>query len=567
MSAIQTLPSRSTVIESMDEDNTEAIALDEFHSLETADSLGLEYAEVKDRNTVLEILSSLAGTERSHLELIAQQVAIVSSQIQQQQQLQRQMQYQAFVNQLTLSMRSFSNLEDILQLATAGATQVLRSQRGLLLRLKYWEPLLRTVPSEKLSKVWATVACDCSIQSSLESNLGKELNKQASHLQESSNSPTANPLFPSLNESFWLTDYDFFDQAFLRSPDVTVVASRGRDDTSDQATRSSLLIAPLESQGTVLGFLIFQAESDQAWQPEQIEFVELVSAQVSTAIIQTETLRQVQSLVNKRTADLKQSLTIQAKLYDRSRQQIEQLRHLNQLKDEFLDTVNHELRTPLTSMSLAIRMLRQTGLSSDRSAQYLEILEQQCQQEINLVNDLLTLRELESQKIVMQLEEFSLIDLVNNLAAMVTQTLLAKRITLEVDCPHFRVCSDRDSLSRILQELLTNAVKYSVPGSQICLKASIQRQTAIDEVTISLTNTGTQICAEELPYIFDKFRRGAGATQNAVQGTGLGLALVRSLVQHLNGTITATSFPTTQDSLWETCFTLTLPQSLEAIKL
>jgi len=88
--------------------------------------------------------------------------------------------------------------------------------------------------------------------------------------------------------------------------------------------------------------------------------VQLVSAQVSTAIIQTETLRQVQSLVEQRTVELRE-MSVQAKLYDRTRTQLEQLRHLNQAKDEFLSTVSHELRTPLTSMTLAIRMLRQVA--------------------------------------------------------------------------------------------------------------------------------------------------------------------------------------------------------------
>jgi signal transduction histidine kinase len=298
--------------------------------------------------------------------------------------------------------------------------------------------------------------------------------------------------------------------------------------------------------------------------------VELVGAQVSTAIMQTETLRQVQSLVEKRTAELKHSLAIQAKLYERSRQQVEQLRYLNNLKDEFLDTVSHELRTPLTSMSLAIRMLRQTGLASDRSSQYLEILEQQCQQETNLINDLLALRELESHQTVIQLEELNLMALVNELTDLVTPKWVATGITLQIEQPQraISICSDRDSLSRILQELLINAGKYSIPNSQVCLKVSIQPQAFADRISISLTNIGTKISAEELPYIFDKFRRCAGATQNVVQGTGLGLALVQSLVEHLNGTIAATSFPTAKDALWETCFTLTLPQSLgEVAKL
>ncbi len=102
----------------------------------------------------------------------------------------------------------------------------------------------------------------------------------------------------------------------------------------------------------------------------------MVSTQLSNAIIQSQTLRQVQGLVEERTAQLQRSLEVQAKLYEKTRQQLEQLRQLNELKDEFVSTMNHELRTPLTSMSLAIRMLRQsTALPPERQAKYLDILE------------------------------------------------------------------------------------------------------------------------------------------------------------------------------------------------
>lgn len=540
MNATQELPSRFMGSDSIGVDEFDAIALDTqahslSHKLESSMPFCLECAQAMDAS-------------------------------------KKQRRYQAFVNQLTLSMQSAANLDNILQLATDGTTQALQVQRGVLLRLKYWEPPLRNALTEQMPKVWATVAYDCSLQSNLtqhnliQSNLGEASEKEL-HLQKVSEVPAiAQNVLPCLNDSFWLSDYDLLNQAFLASPQVTAL-DRQSSCTFGQELFSSLLIAPLESKGTVLGFLVFQALPEYVWQSEQLEFVELVSAQVSTVIMQTETLRQVQSLVEKRTAELKNSLAIQAKLYERSRQQVEQLRHLNTLKDEFLDTVSHELRTPLTSMSLAIRMLRQTGLSSDRSRQYLDILEQQCQQETNLINDLLALRELESHQTVIQLEEFNLMALVNELTALVTPKWVANGITLHIEQPQCAISirSDRDSLSRIFQELLTNAGKYSVPNSQVYLKISIQPQESADEISISLTNTGTEISAEELPHIFDKFRRCAGATQNVVQGTGLGLALVQNLVERLNGTIAVTSFPTAKDSLWETCFTLTLPQSLEKV--
>lgn len=80
-------------------------------------------------------------------------------------------------------------------------------------------------------------------------------------------------------------------------------------------------------------------------------------------------------------------------------------------------------------------------------------------------------------------------------------------------------------------------------------------------MTLSIRNIGAGISPDELPYIFDKFRRGRGVTQQAVPGTGLGLALVKSLVEHLDGTIAAHSRPLENQPSWETCFTITLPQA------
>jgi signal transduction histidine kinase len=112
-------------------------------------------------------------------------------------------------------------------------------------------------------------------------------------------------------------------------------------------------------------------------------------------------------------------------------------------------------------------------------------------------------------------------------------------------------------------ELLTNAGKYAEPNSTVQLKIAAQ---ASQQLQIALVNTGSGISEEEMPHIFDKFRRCQGMTQNAVPGTGLGLALVKSLVQHLNGSIEATSEPIEAGQSYETCFKVTLPQNLEIVE-
>ena len=488
------------------------------------------------------------------LKVMADQVAI-ASQLHSQRRLEQRAQYQVVVNQLTLALQDSSSLGEILQLATKGTAKALQVKRSMLLRLKYWDPLFKNCTSGELPRARVTVACEW---------LGQESIEVAT---------------PALNQSFWMAECLLSQQAFVQANAAPVSDSTSENPVAVQVNPvrinadtaaapvfgldrwPALLIHPLESQGTVLGFLVLQHDHPRDWQPDEMELVKLVSAQVSTAIVQTETLKQVQALVEKRTAELRESLSVQAKLYERTRQQIDQLRHLNQLKDEFLSTISHELRTPLTSMTMAIRMLRQIGVKHERGDRYLDILEQQCAQETNLITDLLALQELDSKQAAVQVEEIDLKALVKGLAADFEAQWAAKGLTAELKLPRsaVRLLTDRESLNRILLELLTNAGKYSDPNTSVLLQITCSA-TPVNEIGLTCCNVGAGISAEDLPYIFDKFRRTSGANQNAVQGTGLGLALVKSLVQHLNGSIAAASCRIEQTQVYENCFTLSLPQ-------
>lgn len=477
------------------------------------------------------------------LQTVSHQVASIFSQLQ----LQKQLAYQSVVNQLTLTIRHSSDPDEIFKLATEGTARALQASRAMLWRLKYWDPLFKR-GQEEPPKIRATIIHEWP---------NDKTGDEASH------------------QSFWLSECAICQQAFLHASQPLVISDRSQlahvQGLAEGAgvfhlnEFSALLLVALESQGTVLGFLAFQHEQPHIWQPEEIELVELVAAQVSGAIIQTETLRQVQSLVEKRTAELQQSLTVQAKLYERTRQQVDQLRHLNQLKDEFLSTISHELRTPLTSMTMAIRMLRQAGLSSDRSHRYLDILEQQCAQETNLINDLLALQELEAKQVPINLEEMNLESLIQDLATTFNQKWVGKGLTLSLKLPPtpLRLYSDRDSINRILLELLTNAGKYADPNTAIELAISQVTEASTSRIVLTLSNIAPGMSPADLPYIFDKFRRCQGATQNAIQGTGLGLALVKSLVQLVGGSIAASSEPLATPPSHKICFTLSLPQSFD----
>lgn len=117
-----------------------------------------------------------------------------------------------------------------------------------------------------------------------------------------------------------------------------------------------------------------------------------------------------------------------------------------------------------------------------------------------------------------------------------------------------------------MTELLANARKYSHPGTAIHLQVNLMSDQAIPHISVRIENTGVGILPEELPLIFEKFRRGQEAIRRTIPGLGLGLALARGLAAHLSGGIEATSIPVPGTDIWHNCFILTLPLSPELLR-
>ncbi len=516
-------------------------------------------------------LTNWTELEKQRLKALAAQVAIAIFQVLQtktitatQKQLNRYHHQQSLIHELTMGFHNAWELNQILQVAIDGVTKILAIDRGLILLLKYANPGLTTVEIPKLK-----VKIICESQSK-HSKISSKKNKQ--------NQPNQS----LLEKSFWLSECDLCWQAFTDT--TKPVAIENLDEfpcmksnmriaqVCEFAEISGIILIPLlgginpnSGKSSVLGFFLGQQHQPRLWQTEEIDFLKMIATQVSIAIVHNQTQRHFATLVEERTDQLQRSLSVQSKLYDKIRQQFDQLRQLNQLKDEFLSTISHELRTPLTSMSLAIRMLRQPNLSADKISRYLDILEKQCNQEINLVNDLLALQQMENNQVHIHLETIEIKSLIHDLAEIFEKKWADKGLSLELNLPdrNLKIQTDRDSLNRLLLELLNNAGKYSETDTKVIVSANHQVQGQINNMVLSITNIGPEISAAELPYIFDKFRRGKGVTQQAIAGTGLGLALVRCLVEHLNGKITVSSSPIPNSELSETCFTLTLPHSID----
>ncbi len=240
----------------------------------------------------------------------------------------------------------------------------------------------------------------------------------------------------------------------------------------------------------------------------------------------------------------------QARLYQKAQEKVRRLEELNQLKEDFIHTVSHELRTPLTSMKMAIAMLKISETQEQRN-RYHQILEFEWNRELNLVNELLELQALESGTRSITL---SCIQLSGWITALIDPFQMRcqdreQQLTLSLDPAATNITTDQGLLERVLLELLNNACKYTPPQASISLNISALAQ----GIRFEVINTGVTIPAEHLGSIFEKFQRIQSLDRYNQGGTGLGLALVKKVVETLQGSIRVESAMDT------TIFTIELP--------
>ncbi|MGL5796434.1 MAG: GAF domain-containing sensor histidine kinase, partial [Waterburya sp.] len=502
--------------------------------------------------------SEWTQSEYELLSNISDSMAIAISQVQLKQQANTKARYQSLLKHLSREINQSSHPQSLFNICVAKICTTLQVDRGMLLMLKYQNPLIAKGRRQKLVKGTVKIASYWSLK--------------------------AENLTSQSELAFNLHDSDLCQQAWQNAPECLFFNSQTSfpDLSPDQlpsplqSEGSALLMMPLMGKKTsetdsavVLGFLVCQHNSIRHWSEDELDLIDWISVQISTAIIHHQTLNQVQSIVDERTAQLKSSLDVQAKLSAKMRQHIEQLQKLHELKDDFMNSMSHELKTPLTSMKMAIKMLRQTEISPAMREKYLNILEQEWNREYSLIKDLLTLQQVESGELTYRPQELDLAPTINHL----TQSFIDKwqpekglNLNTVISQTNLKIYSDPESLEHILNELLLNAAKYADAHTAIEFSVASHMNLKGKEIVIAITNHGAGITPEELPHIFEKFRRGKGVTDRAVPGTGLGLTLVQYLVEHLNGTIEVSSQPLADDeTIFVTTFVLRLPQFQPAI--
>lgn len=507
--------------------------------------------------------------DRGFLKVISESMAIAISQSQLQQQAQTSRKYQRLLNDMTRSLSQTSEVDSILQISLNGIARTLEVDRGIMLMLKYKDPLLTAASSQKLSTIEARLVC----QYIKEGAIADDFTEDSFRLGDSA---LCEKSFQDAPQPLAIAENAYLLEAAIAKRGAGVIAETaiGESKILDifrSADNQSLLLIPLMGtsindvqSSLVLGFIVLQNAKPRLWQPHELDVANWISIQASNAILRNQTLMQVQNLIDRQTAQLRWGLDLKAKLSDKMLQQIQQLQQLNKMKDDFLSSVSHELRTPLTTMKMAIQMLRNTGLPDTLREKYLNILEEEWGREYNLIKDLLKLQEVESAQFTIRPQELQLTDILDSFTESFQQQWEADKglhLSIRYDPDASQTLhTDAESLENILQELLLNAGKYADEDTTIKIDVSNKIGGNGKNIVITVTNYGAGIAPDELPYIFEKFRRGQGVTDRAVPGTGLGLALVKYLVQHLQGTIDVTSKQVDNSNTFVNCFALSLPQ-------
>ncbi|OGW85241.1 MAG: hypothetical protein A3C35_04735 [Omnitrophica bacterium RIFCSPHIGHO2_02_FULL_46_11] len=220
---------------------------------------------------------------------------------------------------------------------------------------------------------------------------------------------------------------------------------------------------------------------------------------------------------------------------------ITQIRKLEKLRQEFVANVSHELRTPLTSIMGFVETLLSGAIQEpDRAKHFLKMMEEDAQRLKRLIDGLLELSRIESREIILKQEPIDLKDEIAKVVAQFEPFLKQKKVAVENNISKqetLRVTADRDRLKQVLINLLDNAIKFNREGGRIILKAERNG----NQVRVSIEDTGVGIAREAIPRVFERFFRVDEARSREAGGAGLGLSIVKHIIEAHGGTVSCNS--------------------------
>jgi len=219
---------------------------------------------------------------------------------------------------------------------------------------------------------------------------------------------------------------------------------------------------------------------------------------------------------------------------------ISRLKELERVRQDFVANVSHELRTPLTTIKGYTETLLDGAMREEVAPQFLQVIQKHADRLAKIVEDLLTLSQIESKEFQVRIEKINLFEFVGDVFDLIKEAADKKKISISshVDPSSLTVRADRGHLEQILINLLDNAIKYTHEGGKI--KVSVVERDQ-GEIEFSIKDNGIGIPKEDLPRIFERFYRVDKGRSQELGGTGLGLSIVKHIVQAHGGRVWAES--------------------------
>ncbi|MBN3922224.1 PAS domain S-box protein [Nostoc sp. NMS4] len=308
---------------------------------------------------------------------------------------------------------------------------------------------------------------------------------------------------------------------------------------------------PLIAQGKLLGVLSFASRTRNHFTAEEIALLQATSDQVAVALERAQLMASLQ-------------------------RRKEELIQANRIKDEFLAVLSHELRTPLNPILGWSKLLQTKKYDEATTTRALETIERNAKLQTQLIEDLLDVSRILQGKLSLNIAPVNLETAIAAAIETVRLAAEAKSINLrftildfglensqinlqspenlrsKISNPNFLVTGDFGRLQQVIWNLLSNAIKFTPQGGEV----EISLDSVGSEVQLRVSDTGKGISADFLPFVFDYFRQADGATTRKFGGLGLGLAIVRHIVELHGGTVKAESLGEEQGAT----FTVMLPQ-------
>lgn len=225
-----------------------------------------------------------------------------------------------------------------------------------------------------------------------------------------------------------------------------------------------------------------------------------------------------------------------------------ELQNTEMLRSDFINNFSHEFKTPIVSIRGFAKLLQKRTLSDEQQREYLDIIVEESTRLTDMATNVLNLTKVENQNILIDITRFNLSEQIRNCVLLLEKKWSEKNLTVTVDFDEYEIDANEDLLKQVWINLLDNAVKFSPKAGEI----GIAMSKCSGLLSISIKNNGAEISKEDRTRIFNKFYQ--GDKSHSSEGTGIGLAIVKRIIDLHKGNITVVS------SSKETIFTVLLPQ-------